>query len=227
MPQQPAPASGELDSSDRQVQPIQWWVRNLNLKQEDKQRIESGLKLDDPEINAIHRMISQARKQPYQAAAKRDYVDGFTPVPGPDHIQILHIGVGGQEAGHWVLSILKDNDKVQIADSSRSGLVDPQLASQLKQLYPQAITTDTKMKVELLPVLRQQNTLDCGIFAIANAFEVLEGRRPEDATYKRQQMHSHLIKILEANPPSPRPFPKFLQGRRYENAETILVDVSD
>ena len=63
-----------------------------------------------------------------------------------------------------------------------------------------------KMVVSFLPVSRQNDGYNCGVFAIAFAAEILDGESPIDAHFYVKRMRSHIIRCLENK--KRMPFPK-------------------
>ena len=59
-----------------------------------------------------------------------------------------------------------------------------------------------------LPVQRQQNGYNCGLFAVAFAAEILGSKSPIDAVFNVPQLRDHLIYCLESG--TLTPFPKIL-----------------
>ena len=43
---------------------------------------------------------------------------------------------------------------------------------------------------------QQEGTVDCGLFAIANAIEVCQGNNPEHVKFDQEKMRSHLLECL-------------------------------
>ena len=61
--------------------------------------------------------------------------------------------------------------------------------------------------ISFLPVQRQPGGYNCGLFAIAFAAEILDGKSPSEALFSVDEMRGHLISCLEMQKLSP--FPKF------------------
>ena len=58
----------------------------------------------------------------------------------------------------------------------------------------------------LLPVMQQNNSVDCGVYAIANAIEFVADNGNPMANYDISVIRSHLIQCLESG--DLHPFPK-------------------
>ena len=51
--------------------------------------------------------------------------------------------------------------------------------------------------MELPPAQIQQGGVDCGLFAIANTYELAAGNDPLDVSFDQGKMHKHLVQSLE------------------------------
>ena len=72
-----------------------------------------------------------------------------------------------------------------------------------------------RVVISFLPVQKQPDGYNCGIFSIAFAAEILEGAPLKNAKFDVQQMRQHLISCLEKKKLSP--FPKI---REHSNNES-------
>ena len=78
---------------------------------------------------------------------------------------------------------------------------------QLAKIYSRSVPpTRSSLKIETLSVQQQEGTLDCGLFAIANAVEVCHGNNPENVRYDQKKMRSHLLECFYRR--VLRPFPR-------------------
>ena len=76
----------------------------------------------------------------------------------------------------------------------------------LKALYSMHLDQNGKLCVALLPVQRQSDGNNYGLFAIAFAADIMYGLSPMESFYDIAQMRNHLISCLENSDLSP--FPK-------------------
>ena len=60
--------------------------------------------------------------------------------------------------------------------------------------------------IYFLPVQKQPDAYNCGLFAIAFAAELIDGKSPSDAMFSVEKMRGHLIKCLQEQKLTP--FPK-------------------
>ena len=114
-----------------------------------------------------------------------------------EHIQLLHDG-----RNHWILSFCS-NGRVQVCDSLNTALTRSSRKA-IRSLYKHYFSGDEVMS--FLPVQRQPDGYNCGLFAIAFAVEILDGKSPSEAKFSVDEIREHLISCLETQKLSP--FPK-------------------
>lgn len=106
---------------------------------------------------------------------------------------------------HWVCST-SIGRYVRVYDSSGSKQWTSSMEVQLTECYKSLVDGD-KLEVELPPVQVQLGGLDCGVFAIAFAYDLAAGRNdPSNVQYDQSKMREHLANCLESH--SFAPFPK-------------------
>ena len=112
------------------------------------------------------------------------------------YIQILHIN-----GNHWVnvsnMSTYSDRgerDRVLNLDSMISRKIGLDLKKQVCSFARPL--TDT-FRFDIINIMPQSNGLDCGLYAIGNATEILHGYNPIQCEYDTGVMRKHLIKCLE------------------------------
>ena len=84
-----------------------------------------------------------------------------------ESVQIHHTG-----KNHWVCST-SINGHLRVYDSSSSKNITSSMEIQLAECY-QTLATDRTLAVELPPAQTQQGRVDCGLFAIAFAYELVD-----------------------------------------------------
>ena len=52
--------------------------------------------------------------------------------------------------------------------------------------------------ITFLPLLKQQDCHNCGLFAVIFAAEILDGKPPIDAVFHVPQLRNHIIYCLES-----------------------------
>ena len=114
-----------------------------------------------------------------------------------EHVQLLHDG-----CNHWFLSFCS-NRRVQVCNSLNTTLTRSSRKS-IRSLYKHYFAGDEV--ISFLPVQRQPDGYNCGLFAIAFAAEILDRKSPSEAIFSVDEMRGHLISCLEMQKLSP--FPK-------------------
>lgn len=191
------------DEPDAKVGSNQEWLHNrlYILSQEDKKVLLSECAwLNDQLMDAAQKLICEEIGTPFTFQSvlnsqKRDR-EPFRNVY-EEHIQLLHDG-----SNHWILSFCS-NGRVQVCDSLYSTLTRSSRKS-IRSLYKNYFS-GTEV-ISFLPVQRQPDSFNCGLFAIAFAAELLDGKSPSDATFSVDKMRNHFLKCLEKQKLSP--FPK-------------------
>ena len=107
-----------------------------------------------------------------------------------DHIQLKHNG-----ANHWLMPF-RTNDRVQICDDSYMNLT-LGIKNCLKALYKSKVEKNGKLLVTMVPVQKQNDRYNCGLFAIAFKTDVLNGLSPANSFFEVSLIHSHLLQCLE------------------------------
>lgn len=95
---------------------------------------------------------------------------------------------------------------------------------QLSECY-QSLVRDRKLVVELPPRQIQRGGLDCGLFAIAFAYNLASGNDPSQITYDQSRMREQLVKCLEKG--SFEPFPRQRKSNSIQFVkEFISLDIN-
>ena len=118
-----------------------------------------------------------------------------------EYIQLLHNGIN-----HWFLSFCS-NSRLQVCDSLNSTLTRTSRIS-IQSLYKNVGQKNDSGNARLtfLPVQKQPDGHNCGLFAVAFAAEILAGKSPIEGVFDVAQMRDHLIFCLEQG--ALTPFPK-------------------
>ena len=145
--------------------------------------IRKGEKLDDGHISAACKMLC---KQFPNIQGLNTLVLGqnlsFPPVnsmlllagQGYEYIQVLHTG-----ADHWITISIETTDEVKVYDSmfhSTTYATKKQIASILH-------TKSYQVKLQIAMTQFQENSLDCGVYAIAFATDLCHGNDPSQFKY--------------------------------------------
>ena len=184
----------ETDSNQRD----DFWLRNENfyLKVEDKNiLLSSNAWLNDKIMDASQILICKALgtqdKQSVLNCQKR--VKPYRAVTG-EYIKLLHNGIN-----HWFLSFYSNSLNSTLTRTSRKSI---------QFLYKNVGQKNDSgnVRVTFLPVQKQPDGHNCGLFAVAFATEILAGKSPIEAVFDVAQMRDHLIFCLEEG--ALTPFPK-------------------
>ncbi|KAE8601137.1 hypothetical protein XENTR_v10013548 [Xenopus tropicalis] len=164
------------------------WIPELNLTQQHKNDLRGRECLDDRIIDAAQSLLKiQFGAEGLQSCLLSQL--GFNPVKGPS-VQIHYDSL----EKHWLTSCFT-MDHVEIADSAKIKHYCTSLRKQINDCYS-ALVSDPEGTMEILDVDEQDNTHDCGVYAIANAYEFLSGGNPI-CKYDRKKMRGHLIRCFE------------------------------
>lgn len=192
-----------------------WWVRTLNLNENDRRCLLSGEWLTDKLMDAVNRLIAQhLGNERSQTTLLSQMKTGFSPIVG-EGIQLLH------DNNHWVATACISNE-VLYADSLNTAISE-YVKRQMRQLYSTHITTSGNLKVSIIPSQRQPNMSDCGVFAAAFAFQWALGSKTLHASYDVEAMRLHLARCLENQ--AVEEFPTLPVKKRGRPKKEIIINV--
>jgi hypothetical protein len=160
--------------------------------------IEKDKRLDDNIINEAQKIL---RKQFPMVEGWQDTLLAQTSFSTAveESIQIHFTG-----QNHWVCST-SIGGYIRVYDSAGSTQLTSSMEVQLTDCYKSLISAN-KLEVELPPVQVQSGAVDCGLFAIAFAYDLAAGNDPSNVHYDQCKMREHLTKCLESE--SFAPFPR-------------------
>ena len=189
--------------SEPQLKSNEWLHSRLYiLSHEDKNILLSKDEwLNDNLLDAAQKLICEEIGTPstFQTvlnSSKRE-IEPFQAV-NEEHVQLLHDG-----RNHWFLSFCS-NGRVQVCDSLNHTLTRSSRKAILS-LYKNYFAGREKI-ISFLEVQRQPASYNCGLFAIAFAAELLDGKSPTNATFDVDKMRAHLFSCFEGQKLTP--FPK-------------------
>ncbi|CAH2273345.1 hypothetical protein XENTR_v90030153mg [Pelobates cultripes] len=164
------------------------WLPWLNLTHEHKDIIINDKWLDDTIIDAAQTLLKmQFDTDGLQSCVLAQI--GMTPVTR-EAVQIHY----DANRHHWFTTAFKKGI-VEVVDSLRTSHLSSSARREIGQFYGNVMKNPLK-RVHMRKVDQQPNYDDCGVFAIANAFELLSGRNAT-CKYLHHQMRKHLISCLE------------------------------
>ena len=164
----------------------------------DVEILQGGEMLEDTHIAVFHTMLKINHGYFVQNCSE-GWLESIIPVPLDQKlIQVIHLNA----KMHWVCCHY-NNGFVYIYDSLDEKTLSIELKRILLKLSP---TFDLLKSVKLPNVKQQPNSVDCGVFAIANAITCLFKENPKKIEYDFSLMRKHLFKILKTGKITP--FPK-------------------
>lgn len=211
------------------------WISESGLYLKDKAILESKEWLTDSIIVAVQNMLkkqTEGRIVGWQSTQLCKRKEMFKPLPlGVPFVQVLNM-----DEIHWITtsnvkSTTKSvyDDTVNIYDSNwslRSSLSLPTIQNICSFLKSPA----KKLLFQYIDILRQENSSDCGVYALANATELALGGNPQLCNWEVEKMRGHVIACLEKGYMAP--FPKkgkrcvgFSGGRKVPSTTVALYCV--
>ena len=193
------------------------WIKELHLTLDDRNIIENREMLTDRIIDAAHHLLMRQYPVNDIETPLLCQTSGFTPTQNPC-VQIHY----DAQRQHWITSSTT-RQRVEVADSLSNGSISQTIEDQLGQKYS-SLASDGILPVYLLPVRQQDNSTDCGVYAIANAVEFVEENGNPMAYYEIDVMRSHLIECLESR--ELLPFPKCSKKIRGRQPKTTVHNIN-
>ena len=160
-----------------------------NLRPDDLNEILNGLWLGDKHIHAAgHIFTKQYPNMAMQIDIHRCTKAVVSACDGV--LQIHH-----DDVNHWILSSNLSGE-ILIYDSIYSKQHNENIKEVLRDFYKNYIKDDT-LNVKYAFVQKQDGNSDCGLFAIAFAVDLVEGRDPCDIVYDQTKMREHLVNCFK------------------------------
>uniref|UniRef100_A0A1B8Y0V9 Ubiquitin-like protease family profile domain-containing protein n=1 Tax=Xenopus tropicalis TaxID=8364 RepID=A0A1B8Y0V9_XENTR len=170
------------------------WIPELNLTQQHKMELKSNAWLDDIIIDAAQNLLQKQFGCEGLQSCIFSQLE-FSPVYGPS-VQIHY----DSQRHHWLTSCFKAK-QVEIADSLKTRVLPQNMKQQIQYCYRELVK-DPASTIKVLDVDQQPNGYDCGVYAIANAYEFLSNGNPmckptltylstHIQTHTDQSIHSH------------------------------------
>ena len=169
------------------------WISDLKI--EDRNLILNGEELNDAHITVSMSVLSKQYPITVQPPSVF-YASGYDYCPF-ETVQIAH-----NDAHHWVL-LSSAKGVVSIYDSLQMKPTES-LRKQINQLFS---PDDARPKIVQMGCHKQVGSIDCGVFTVAYAVDVLEGNNPESIRYEQMKMRRHMIHCIEADKFTP--FPRY------------------
>lgn len=127
-------------------------------------------------------------------------VDLIQSVPTP-HIQILFSNkqMKASEIGHFIV-VFHDGNRLYVFDSLNNRFLSPDQMAFIDRLFP-----NITIEPMFVQVQHQENLIDCGVFAIANATSLALGLNPARQLYIVHEMRPHLANMFRTGVLTPFP----------------------
>ncbi|XP_077127909.1 uncharacterized protein LOC143783380 [Ranitomeya variabilis] len=100
-----------------------------------------------------------------------------------------------EERMHWLTTCYK-NGQIFVADSSNSRNLSPSIRQQIINMYSEVVDNPLK-NLRFIDVDQQKNCYDCGLYAIAFAYELMADGGEPRAEFQPRMMRTHLISCLQ------------------------------
>ena len=123
---------------------------------------------------------------------------------------------------HWFLSS-NITDAVVVYDSIYKA-PHRQAVKNLLFLFYKDFIADNKLVIKYADVMKQFGSEDCGLFCIAYAVDLAEGKDPSDIEYDQRCMCLHVVECFEKGKLDQFPRnPRNLNSRRNTHPGTVVV----
>lgn len=172
-------------------------AHNLNsLSTAVRDNIALGKKLNDVAVNMAQNIL---HVQFPEVKGLHDTVMGIKKFPQEkgSFVQILH------HSDHWIVVGGLENGQVDVYDTLSSGVLSSGFVSQINTL--RGLKKGAVLNIKSCQ--QQDNGVDCGVFAIANAYALCTGVPVGDLRYNAKKMREHLVMCLCGREFSPFPAP--------------------
>ena len=173
---------------------VKTWNNDLRLSLHDKKTLLSHAWLSANHISAANFLLKS--KYPNQNGLQdtsylRDKLIWQSSVK--NFVQIVNI-----DGCHWVCVSNRfawEENTLQVYDSLMTATSD----KTTEQLCTILKCSNASFKVQVMNVQLQQSSDSCGLFAVAMAFDLCDGKDPCYTSYKESLMRGHLAKCFQEN----------------------------
>ena len=188
---------------------IDFWIKDLGLTTDDKEDLIKNKKLNSHHMEAVNKLLKQIPGHSVQGLYYTDTVpiyrkneekwDVHVPMPSVNSpaCQIHHT-----HEDHWVASIFHENviylcDSLGTDNRAKNRIIPDGLKIQLAQLYG---ANKQILNIKLPPVMKQNNSIDCGLFAIPFVTSYCVRKTLcFGLIFDAVKMRSHLLNCFETN----------------------------
>ena len=187
------------------------WVKALSLTIEDKRILMEGDWLSANHISAAQHLLRKAfpsqhgLQDTHYLAEKNEWLSS-----PKKFVQVLFI-----PPGHWACLSNKfcASDEVDLFDSLHTlPIADGSIAKQASRILQ---SNSPSMVINVINVQRQDNYSDCGLFALAMAYDLCSNIDPSKSGHVQARMREHMCDCYENENISPFPYaPKPARSKR-------------
>ena len=173
------------------------WLSSLGLYQHDKDVLCSQQWLNDGIIHAAQTILKRENNNFHGLQSPQcGRALTFKALSREKYVQVLHVS-----NSHWItvsnVNILNapEFDSVFVYDSMLPTKVDMNIKKQVCSLAKHSCST---LNFNIVNVMAQTNSYDCGLFALANITEIIYGHDPAKCLWDTAKMRYHLKSCLES-----------------------------
>ena len=156
----------------------------------DSEGIIMGNELSDDEINLVQHLLKEqfSKLNGLRSTLFQSKQLGLTEKETRNKLQIIHCN----SRHHWIVAstVGCTLNQVKVYDSLFT-YCDKETESILFSLFQW--NKSSKLVITVSRSQKQKGTVDCGLFAIANATAIAHGKNPSKLRYKQEVMRAHLI----------------------------------
>ena len=165
------------------------------------------MKRQYPDINGFHSVLAFQRN----SKVKRGL---------PNFVQVLNV-----DDNHWITisNIGCDDNHIKVYDSLYRGIPKSGRSTFLAAVALLLNTSKSDMTIEWVDTVKQSGGSDCGLFAIATAVCLCNGRDPRKEVFDQSVMREHLALCIHCDEISP--FPLTSSSRRPRSSIKRHVDL--
>ena len=173
-------------------------IEMMEVGSMSRTQVECKCELKDDTINLCQKIIVEQFDLSTGFEDTTLSPDKFTPV-SEKFIQVLNAS-----NKHWILVFRGQFGQINICDSLvTDGKYPPKIVKSISRI---ANCHGSVLELRVLPVQQQKNSIDCGVFAIAHAIEILHVENVEKSSFDVKLMRDHILVCLQLQKFSP--FPK-------------------
>ena len=172
---------------------LNMWIESLYLTTEDERSLVNNEWLKSSHIYAAHSLLKQSFPHQNGLCDPSYLAEKFlwSASSSNKFIQIMHVG-----GNHWVClsNMLCEGDVVELFDSMHTNReVDDTTKQQAATIL---CCQSPSFSIRVINVQQQEKGNTCGLFAIAMAFDLCEGKDPFLSSYNESMLRTHLYKCF-------------------------------